>query len=84
MGVTGNKTNLDDAGIRYLTMIKEVSGKYVAGGFGIRTREQVVALCEHADCAIIGSALLKEITSAVEEKSDPIAVAERFLDRILF
>lgn len=81
LGVTGRKTELDEKSIAYLRMIREVSGKYVAGGFGIRTKEQVAALCEHADCAIIGSALLAEVIKAVQQKNDPVRAVERFLNQ---
>jgi tryptophan synthase alpha chain len=73
LGVTGRKTELDDASIERLRTLKARTGKGIAAGFGIRERGQVEALEGGADCAIVGSALVDAARSAVEAGTDPAA-----------
>lgn len=51
----------------YLDHLRSVSPVPVCAGFGIKSREQVLALAGHADGAIVGSALI----SAIERGEDP-------------
>ncbi len=71
LGVTGKKTELDDAALDRLTRLRAATGKLVAAGFGIRERAQVAALEGHADCAIVGSALVDAARRAAEAGGDP-------------
>jgi tryptophan synthase alpha chain len=71
LGVTGRKTELDEASLERLTALRAATGKYIAAGFGIRERAQVQALSGAADCAIVGSALIDAARRAAEEGRDP-------------
>ena len=66
-GVTGARTTLDPAAQAFLARVRERSnGLPVAVGFGIATAEDVRAAVEHADLAIVGSALVQRIHEAFE------------------
>jgi len=83
LGVTGKQTSLDADTIAYLKMIKEACGRYVAGGFGISKKSQLDAMAGHAECGIIGSALLRAVNGAIADGEDILAVAGAFLDGLL-
>lgn len=82
-GVTGRKTVLGEKSIKYLKMVKESTGRFVAAGFGVREKAQLDALTGHADCAVVGSALLRIVNSALEKKDDPVKATGNFLDNLL-
>lgn len=64
-GVTGERTALDPGAQAFLARVRERSnGLPVAVGFGIATAEDVRAAVEHADLAIVGSALVQRIHEA--------------------
>jgi tryptophan synthase alpha chain len=75
LGVTGRKTELDSGSLDRLKTLRSRTGKRIAAGFGIRERSQVRALEGIADCAIVGSALVDAIRSAVESGKAPEAAA---------
>lgn len=83
LGVTGRKTELDSEAIDYLKRIKENTGRLIAGGFGIRDKEQLNALNGYAECGIIGSALLNSVNNAISQGDKPIEKVEAFLEEIL-
>ncbi|MGD9200604.1 MAG: tryptophan synthase subunit alpha [Chitinispirillia bacterium] len=82
-GVTGRKTMLDNNTVEYLEMIKTITKRYVAAGFGIRDSLQLNALSEKADCGVVGSALIQKISHSLEEGSDPVLTVKKFLDELL-
>lgn len=63
LGITGDRTTLDEATIRYLDKVGRTGAKIVAG-FGVRTREQMVALSGHAHAAAVGSYFLDRLNAA--------------------
>jgi len=65
-GVTGDAA-LPPETARYLAAVKAVSRLPVCAGFGVRRAEQVALLGEHADGAIVGSALVE----VLERGADP-------------
>ncbi|MFN0009146.1 MAG: tryptophan synthase subunit alpha [Planctomycetota bacterium] len=66
-GVTGARTELDPAAQSFLARVRDRSnGLPVAVGFGIATAADVRAAVEHADLAIVGSALVQKIHAAFE------------------
>ncbi len=67
-GVTGANTELSNTSSDYLQRVRSLSGETPLGvGFGIRSREQVAALSEHAELAIVGSALVAAVDAAAAE-----------------
>lgn len=58
LGITGSDTRLDEATIRYLDKVRDIGAEIIAG-FGVRSREMMLALEGHADYAAVGSHFLK-------------------------
>ena len=83
LGVTGQKTELKQDSIDYLRRVKEITGRYVAAGFGIAEKSQLQALQGLADCAVIGSALLRAIQSAGDKQQDILRAVRLFLEGAL-
>ncbi len=65
VGITGNRTNIDDAVVTFLEVLR-TTGRWVFAGFGIQTRAQVKRLAGHADTLIVGSEIVKTISRAFE------------------
>jgi tryptophan synthase alpha chain len=61
LGVTGARAELPPDLFTLIDTIKGLTDRPVAVGFGISTPEQVAEVCEHADGAIVGSALVQTI-----------------------
>jgi tryptophan synthase alpha chain len=75
-GVTGERTALPESLAERVRWLKGVADVPVLVGFGIGAPEQVRAIAEIADGAIVGSALVRQLEKAAHE---PRAAA---LDRI--
>ncbi|MFG0328093.1 MAG: tryptophan synthase subunit alpha [Phycisphaerales bacterium JB037] len=73
-GITGERRESPEIGGR-VAQLREITDLPIAAGFGISTAEHVAAAVSHADAAIVGSALVKRLTSAV----DPAAEADAFV-----
>lgn len=82
-GVTGRKTSLDEKTVEYLDRVKKASNRFLAAGFGIQEKEQLSALLGHADCGIVGSALIREIFNALKIACDPVQKINTFLGNLL-
>lgn len=63
LGITGSRTKLDEGTIAYLDRVRALGAKIIAG-FGVRTREQMVALAGHADEAAVGSHFLEAFNAS--------------------
>jgi tryptophan synthase alpha chain len=61
-GITGSQILLDTPMKDTLSLIKKITGKPVAVGFGISTPEQASAAAELADGIIVGSAIVRLIS----------------------
>lgn len=72
-GITGERDDLPDISSP-VEMIREASDIPIACGFGISTAEQVAAVVEHADAAIVGSALVRRLGNS----ANPVAECESF------
>lgn len=83
MGVTGRQTELDRELLDHLEMIRRESGRRVAGGFGLSAPQQLTALHGKLDCAVVGSAVLREINRTLEEGGDPFAAVEGIITALL-
>lgn len=57
-GITGSYTQISEENVKFLTTIKELGGKAMAG-FGIRDRGQVHALSPHVDYVVVGTLLVQ-------------------------
>lgn len=63
MGVTGTKGKFADLGA-YVARIRRYTSQPIAVGFGIQTGEDVGEVHQHADIAVIGSAIIRVIETA--------------------
>ncbi len=58
-GVTGTREQVSDRGFDLLERVRAHTGLPLAVGFGISNREHVERVCEKAEAAIVGSALVR-------------------------
>lgn len=72
LGITGGSTSLDAKTIAYLDRVAGLGAKIIAG-FGVRSRDQMLALAGHADMAAVGSFFLERLNAAVESGGDVAA-----------
>ena len=79
-GITGARTNLADPETQqFLARVKATAGKPLGVGFGIRSRDQVAAIQDHATLAIVGTALVQHLFEAREAGNDAPRAAAQFL-----
>lgn len=76
-GITGERSDAPDIADR-VTMLREHTKTPIAAGFGISTPEHVRAVVEHADGAIVGSALVRRMHEAAESGGDAIETGGNF------
>lgn len=62
-GTTGARKDLNKNLGEYLERVRQFVSTDLAVGFGISSREQVEEVCKMADIAVVGSAVLKKLTS---------------------
>jgi tryptophan synthase alpha chain len=79
LGVTGEGTGLAQGLAERLATLKQTTDLPVAAGFGISTPREVRAVTEHADAAIVGSALVRLIIEAEAQGRDAAEEAGRQL-----
>ena len=77
-GITGERSDIPDIGDR-VREIRQKANTPIACGFGISNPEQVRAVTQHANGAIVGSALVRRLIDAQNDGKDPSQVAEAFL-----
>jgi tryptophan synthase alpha chain len=75
-GVTGERAALPADLVEQVRALRNESGKPVCVGFGISRPEQVAAVCDVADGAIVGSAIVRRMTAAIERGDEPGQIAE--------
>lgn len=73
-GITGEREQAPDVAQR-VALIRSHSDVPVACGFGISTPQHVRAVTEHADAAIVGSALVRRLS---DQSADPADIAGTF------
>lgn len=77
LGLTGEQSRVPDIGTR-IEEIRSITDLPLAVGFGISSKAHVQAVHEHADAAIVGSALVRRMS----EGDDPILTASKFVREI--
>lgn len=80
-GITGEQRDAPEIAER-VRMLRRVTRLPVACGFGIGTPEHVRAVVEHADAAIVGTALVRRLESAREQGQSIAREAENFLTEL--
>ncbi len=88
-GVTGAHTGLDQRALAFLARLRNLTELPLAVGFGLQTGAHVRAVLEHADLAVVGSALVQHIHEATRSLSDQheratmaASAARRFFDQL--
>ena len=81
VGVTGERSDAPEIADR-AAATRRATTNPIAAGFGIGTREHVLAVAKHADGAIVGSAIVRRMTEA-HEKGESAAEAALSLVRSL-
>jgi tryptophan synthase alpha chain len=66
-GITGQKTGSDEHLRSLVETIRAATTTPILVGFGISTPEDVARVCSFADGAVVGSAILREITASFGE-----------------
>lgn len=78
-GVTGTHTSFSETLFDQIALIKEsLPVEKIAVGFGISSREQIDAVSNFADIAVVGSAILKAINT---NPIHPLKAVEAFMRR---
>ncbi len=73
-GITGESESVPEGLAERVRTIRGVTDLPIAVGFGIGKPQHVAAVVEHADAAIVGSALVRQIGEAADRS--PRAIAE--------
>ncbi|MFZ9880486.1 MAG: tryptophan synthase subunit alpha [Phycisphaerales bacterium] len=68
-GVTGERSEAPEIAAR-AAEVRSVTRAPIAAGFGISTREHIAAVGQHADGAIVGSAIVRRMTDAAGGAAD--------------
>jgi tryptophan synthase alpha chain len=66
-GITGSKLTIDPATREHFEKIRTVSKKPIAVGFGVSTPDEAALISGFADGVIVGSAIVKKISSTDSE-----------------
>lgn len=75
-GITGERSQLPPEVVANVAALRTASGKPVVVGFGIGKPEHVATVCQTADGAIVGSAIVRKIGEAIDRKLDAEGTAD--------
>jgi len=76
-GITGERSDAPDIGPR-VAQLRRMSDLPIACGFGISSPDHVRAVVQHADAAIVGSALVRRMSEADDAGQDAVQSAADF------
>ena len=80
LGITGTKTVQADAVREAVARIKRHTDLPVAVGFGVKTPESAKAISKVADAAVVGSAIVEQVKTALDEGVEKSAIPGRVLE----
>lgn len=75
VGVTGGATELTSSTLDFLRTLRENCDLPIGVGFGLRNADQVAAVTEHAELAIVGSAFVDRLRKVYDQQNSPSQVA---------
>ncbi|MDQ7013370.1 MAG: tryptophan synthase subunit alpha [Planctomycetota bacterium] len=81
-GITGERSDAPDVAGR-VAALRKATDTPIACGFGISTPEHVRAVVQHADAAIVGSALVKRMSQAEADGQDAVEAAVAFVRELV-
>jgi len=67
-GVTGSRQDVSNRGLELIHRVKSHTSLPLAVGFGISSREHVLEVCNEADAAVVGSALIRTMLDSPDDK----------------
>ena len=79
LGVTGTREAVAASARPLVDRIRGVTALPIALGFGISQPEHVAEVGSFADAAVVGSAIVQQVATAVEHGDDPAAAVEQFV-----
>jgi len=79
LGITGSKGSFGGEIKSYLNCIKKNSDCPFIVGFGIKEREDVIAINQIAHGAVVGSAIIQKINNS----DNPVAIIEKYIDNLV-
>jgi tryptophan synthase alpha chain len=82
-GTTGGETVVSEGSRRFLQHAGTVA-EHVMGGFGISSREHVEAITPYCRTAVVGSAIVRRIRGAVQERTDPAASVQALVRELVY
>jgi tryptophan synthase alpha chain len=75
VGVTGGATELTSNTLDFLRTLRENCSLPIGVGFGLRNAEQIAAVTEYAELAIVGSAFVERLRKVYDQHNSPSLVA---------
>ncbi len=72
-GITGAGSADNQAVASAVERLRRHTPLPIAVGFGIKTADQAAEVARHADAAVVGSAIVERVASAVTNGGDPVA-----------
>jgi tryptophan synthase alpha chain len=81
VGITGERSGTPDVA-PIVQRIRAATDLPVAVGFGLSSADQVRAVLQHADGAIVGSAIVRTMRDALAAGADPVAAAEALVQTL--
>ena len=76
VGVTGGATTLDASTLQFLAQLRSDCALPIGVGFGLRDAQQIAAVTQHAELAIVGSAFVQRLHDVHAKDPSPRAVAQ--------
>ncbi len=67
-GITGERDQVSPRGIELLSRVRRFTNLPLAVGFGISRREHVEAVCQEAEAAVVGSALIRTMLESPRDQ----------------
>ncbi|MGI9462055.1 MAG: tryptophan synthase subunit alpha [Alphaproteobacteria bacterium] len=82
LGITGGRQIDIDAVKKKMTDIKKQTSLPVVVGFGITNQKEASQLNHHVDGIVVGSAIVREIATAINNQQDKKTIAQLVLNRV--
>jgi tryptophan synthase alpha chain len=81
-GVTGVQNNVSSDAEALVSRVRQFTDLPVAVGFGISTPEQIQEVWQYADAAVVGSAIVAEISKS-GNRDEAVKRVREFVDRLV-
>ena len=80
-GVTGARKDSSNDAEKLVSRLRKFTELPIAVGFGISNAEQIKEVCQYADAAVIGSAIVSEIARSIDSQSE-IENVRAFIEKL--